>query len=236
MPRRKTRPLRGSRCGTKIRMASCRLKSTRLASKCRKRRTNAVKPNKKQPAGRRTDRSERPAFLRLQVLLIGRDSQFVAAIVLGMATMAGDTSKFQAMFGNQLVELLPELGIGDGLELAFFTPLPAVAFPAGHPFGQALADIFAVGKQLDVTRPRKSREPFNHGLQFHAIVCRVAIRSERLFYFAAAHMAQDERPATGARIAAAGAVGEEQNFRSLRIHAVAHVECLILIMSPSWMT
>src|SRR5580765_6603334 len=110
------------------------------------------------------------------------------------------------MVGNQLIQCLPELGIGHGLELAFLAPLPAVAFPACHPLRQSLAYVLAVGEQLDVTRARESREPFDHRLQLHAVIGCLAFGAERFLDLTAADVAQDKRPATRAWIAAAGAV------------------------------
>ena len=85
-------------------------------------------------------------FFWLAELLIGSDGQFIAAIIFWMAAVARDAGEFQAVLGDQLIEPLPQLGVGDGLELALLAALPAVALPAGHPFGQALTDIFAVGE------------------------------------------------------------------------------------------
>jgi hypothetical protein len=45
--------------------------------------------------------------LPLEVLLICRDGQFVATVVLGMAAVAGDAVEGDVVFDDQPVELLP---------------------------------------------------------------------------------------------------------------------------------
>src|SRR5262245_17626994 len=79
----------------------------------------------------------------LQELLVGGDGQLVAAVVFGVAAVAGDPGELEAVFGDQLVEGLPQLDVGDGLQLAPFAALPAVALPACHPLAEALADVLA---------------------------------------------------------------------------------------------
>src|SRR5262245_1799321 len=130
-----------------------------------------------------------------------------------MAAVAGDASEFDAVLRDQLVELLPELSVGHGLELTFFAALPAVALPAGHPLGEALADVFAVSEQLQIAGPLESREPLDHRLQLHAVVRRLSLGAEGLFDLAGICVAQDVGPTARPRIAAAGAVGEEEDFR-----------------------
>src|SRR5262249_46003981 len=130
-----------------------------------------------------------------------------------MAAVAGNASEFNVMFADQLVQALPKLGIGDRLQLPLITALPAVTLPASHPFRQTFADVFTVSEQLHPARAFESRETLDRRLQFHAIICRFALCPKRLFDLARGDVSQDVRPAPWPRIAAAGAVGEQQNFR-----------------------
>src|SRR5688572_20413884 len=120
-----------------------------------------------------------------------------------MAAMAGDAGKLDPVAGDQLVELLPLLGVFEGLEGSLFALPPAILLPAGHPLAEPLADIFAVGKQLDVARPLQGREPFDRGLQLHAVVGRFGIAPRLLDDLARLAMLENIGPAAGAGIAAA---------------------------------
>ena len=89
----------------------------------------------------------------LQVLLICLDCELIAAIIFDVAAVAGDAGEFEAVLGDQLIERLPQLLIGNRLQLPFLAALPAVAFPARHPLRKSFADVFAVGEELDIAGP-----------------------------------------------------------------------------------
>ena len=69
----------------------------------------------------------------------------VGAVVLGMAAMALHPMPFDPVRRGGLDQLLPELGILDRLAVG---GAPAVLAPAVDPFGDAVADIDAVGVEL----------------------------------------------------------------------------------------
>src|SRR5688572_24461405 len=77
----------------------------------------------------------------------GVAGQLVGAVVLGMARMALDPAPLDRVRRRRLEQLLPEFGILD--RLAVGGP-PAVAPPAVDPFGDAVADVDAVGMEDDV--------------------------------------------------------------------------------------
>ena len=82
--------------------------------------------------------------------MIGRDCELVDAIVFGMAAVTGDAGVFDLMAMDQFIELLPEIIVLEFDEFVSLS-LPAVFFPAGHPFRNSLAHVNAVGEQFDTT-------------------------------------------------------------------------------------
>ena len=105
------------------------------------------------------------ASRRLPHLLIGSDRQFVAAIILGVAAVAGNAGVLDLVLAHERIELLPEIGVLDWLERTLIPLFPAVAFPTCHPLAEPLADIFAVGEELHGTGPFEGREPLDRRLK-----------------------------------------------------------------------
>src|SRR3990167_9972004 len=101
-----------------------------------------------------------------------------------------------------LNQSLPQIGVRDRL---FRRGLPAVFLPAEYPFGDAVANIYAVGGQLDVAAALQRGERLDRGHQFHAVVRRIGLAPRQGFYDVAP--AQHGAPATRAGIALARAVG-----------------------------
>ena len=99
-------------------------------------------------------------------------------------------------------QFLPQVSILDGLFIGGF---PAVALPAFDPFGQAVHDITAVGRQRHTTWLGQCIEPRNRCRHFHAVVGRQRLAARQL-PFARTH-ADDGAPAARPRIALARAVG-----------------------------
>ena len=81
--------------------------------------------------------------------------------------------------------------------------------PLGHPLGDALGDVLAVGDQLDPARALERREALDHAGQLHPVVGRVGLGSGGVARLAARRVLEDVRPPPGAGIAAAGSVREE---------------------------
>src|SRR6056297_1975484 len=92
------------------------------------------------------------------------DGQLVAAFVLGMAGMTFHSSKRNLMFGQQLIQLLPQFDIDNGLEFAAFFAAPAVGFPTLHPGFATVGDIRTVGHDFDARAASQLFQTFNHGL------------------------------------------------------------------------
>src|SRR3546814_19837379 len=62
---------------------------------------------------------------------------------------------------------LPQVSVRDRL---FRGGFPAVALPAVDPFGDAVADIDAVGRTFDAAAPPERGERLDRAHQFHAVV------------------------------------------------------------------
>jgi hypothetical protein len=119
--------------------------------------------------------------------------------------------------------VLPQIIVLERDELPLFLPLPAVLLPAGHPFVHALADVFAVGQHFhkDIVA-RECIEAADDGHQLHAVVGRLRFIAGVLLHCAAGGMLQDVRPAAWSRVAAAGAVREEEDFWLYLVVATGH--------------
>ena len=150
--------------------------------------------------------------LSTEGLFVGLDSEFVAAVVLGVPAVARDPSVLHDMQSEQFVQANPEIDIGNRDELILFFPLPILPFPFWHPLANSFTHIDAVGKQLDVARTLEDREAFDDGLQFHPVVSRFGFVARPFGLFAGGNVPKDQAPATGSGIARACAVGEEMDF------------------------
>jgi hypothetical protein len=84
---------------------------------------------------------------------------------------------------------------------------PAVAPPVVDPAGDAVPDVFGVGMDLDLAAALERLERGDRRHQLHAVVGGHGLAARQLLLGAAG--AQYGAPAAGARIARAGAVGED---------------------------
>lgn len=148
-----------------------------------------------------------------QILLIRRHRQFIAPVILRMPAVAGDASVRDLVFGDERVELLPEIHVLDFAPAVFFTPPPAIALPTGHPFAQAFAYVLAIEKELDDRGALERFETAHHGKQLHSVVGRERFAARGFQFLARRRMTQDKRPAAGSRVAAAPAIGKELDAR-----------------------
>ena len=115
-------------------------------------------------------------------------------------------------------QLLPQLGVLDRLPVR---RLPAVRAPFVDPARDPVAEILAVGVQLDPAGALQGLQPADRGGQLHAVVGGQRLAAGQ-FLLLAAH-AQQHSPSAGAGVAAARAVGEQLNVRKLR-QAAARAE------------
>ena len=147
----------------------------------------------------------------MSALVVGGGAgERVDPVVFGVAAMALDPVPFDSVGGAGGDQLLPQLGI---LHRLLVGGAPAVALPVVDPARDPVADIDAVGVKLDAARPGKCLEPFDRGDQFHAIVGGQRLAARQLALLVA--LPKQNAPAAGPRIAAAGAIGEQLDFRQL---------------------
>src|SRR3546814_80089 len=130
-----------------------------------------------------------------------------------MAGMTFDPLPMNGVRAGGVEQGLPEVGVLDGLSVG---GAPAIFLPAENPFGDAIADIDAVGEERDLARPFQRPQSFDGGHHLHAVVGGERFAA-RQFKFARA-LAKNDTPAAGAGIALAPAIGENlDRWRGWRI-------------------
>src|SRR5690606_19538723 len=107
------------------------------------------------------------------------------------------------MAAASFVKRLPEFDI---LHRLLVGRLPAVALPGLDPASDALAQIIAVGVEVDGAGPLECVERFDRGRQLHAVVGGSGLAARRLLHRAV--VAQHRAPDAGPRIARAGPIRE----------------------------
>ena len=142
-------------------------------------------------------------------LPISLDRHPVDAVVLCMPAVAGDAGVFHLMAMQQLIQSLPQFSVLQFRELRPFLTSPAVGLPLSHPLAETFADVDAVGEQLDVRGALELLQAANHGHEFHSVVGGQRFAARLLDLLAGRGVTENERPTSGAGIAAARAVGEE---------------------------
>ena len=134
----------------------------------------------------------------------------VNAIVFRVAAVAFDPMPFDPMPRRGFDELLPKLGILDWL---LVRSAPAILLPFMDPARDSVANVDAVGVQLDPTRPLECFKPLDRRRQLHPIVGREG--------FAAGDFplgptrAQEHGPAARPGIAPTGPVREHFHLRKI---------------------
>ena len=96
-----------------------------------------------------------------------------------------------------------------GLKRLSLLAAPALGLPLRHPVADPLADILAVGHQLDLAAALQAGQPLDGAGQLHPVVGRGGLGARGVDDPAAGRVLEDVGPAAGAGVAAAGAVGEE---------------------------
>jgi len=134
----------------------------------------------------------------------------VDAVVLRVPAVAFDPLPFDAVRLTCLDQFLPELGV---LHRLFVRGSPAIPLPIVDPARNAVADILAVGMEFDPARTIQRFEAANRREQLHPVVGRERLAAAQ-FTLLFAHP-QKHGPAPRARVSAAGAVGEQLDFRQL---------------------
>ena len=140
------------------------------------------------------------AYRLLQILLIRRHGQRVAAFVLGVAAVAADVGESDVVLGEQLVEPPPEVFVLD-------------FGPAARPRGAASRwpSTWASTRSAPCRRRRcrspvrrcvgrlRASRPRMTAVSLHAVVGGFALAAGPLHFLARGRMPQNERPAARAR-------------------------------------
>src|SRR5690606_34877795 len=139
-------------------------------------------------------------------LLDLRPGELVATLVFRMAGMALQPVPSDVVAPDGLVQPAPEIlvlhcGLGRGL--------PAIALPAVDPAGDAVAQIDAVRVELDLHRPLERLQGADRRHELHAVVGGEVLAAGQLALRALP--AEHRRPAARAGIAAAAAIGVDDD-------------------------
>lgn len=131
-------------------------------------------------------------------------SQLVTALIFRVTGMALDPDEADIVQLQQIEQLFPKVGIERRL---LGISLPAVGAPFFCPaLLHGVDDVFGVGIEGDITGLFESGQTGDDGSQLHAVVGGGRFAAGQLL--ADPFVAQDDTIAAGARVARAGAVGE----------------------------
>ena len=112
------------------------------------------------------------------------------------------------MLRQRRVEAPPQIGV---LDRRLVGGAPAVALPFVDPAHDAVAQVLAVGVDVDQAGPLERFERRNRRHQLHAVVGGVGLAAPHLFDMIAE--GEDRAPTARPRIAGAGAVGVNDDVR-----------------------
>ena len=127
--------------------------------------------------------------------------------------MAADMGELDGVNLEQFIEPFPEIDVFYLAPAVFRFATPAVLFPVFHPTGNALANVAAVGDQLDGGWAVERFEPLDYSHHFHTVVGCFRLAATSLDFLARGRMSEYKSPSTRSRVSAASTVGEEYNFR-----------------------
>ena len=141
------------------------------------------------------------------------DGQLVATIVFRVAAVSSDTCVMHVMLCSESVELLPQFDVLYRYPLArTFTTLPVIAFPFGHPFAEALADIHAIGEKFDLATSFECLKPLDNRHQFHAIVRGLHFGTGAFLLLSGTEISEDICPSARPGVSTTGPVSKEMNL------------------------
>ena len=112
------------------------------------------------------------------------------------------------MLRAKRVQQLPQVDIFHWLLVG---GAPSVALPAVQPSRDSVAQVLAIGVNIDEARPLERRERRDCGHELHAVVGGVRLAALELLHVLASR--ENGAPAARAGIAGAGAVGVDDDVR-----------------------
>src|SRR5690606_13999765 len=127
----------------------------------------------------------------------------VGQLVLAVPAMAPDPVPGDLVAAGRRLQPPPEFLVLDRLLVG---GAPATSLPVRQPLGDALADILGIGGELDPARPLQALQCPDGRHQLHAVVGGLRLGTGQGLL--PALVPQQRAPATGAGIAAAGAITE----------------------------
>src|SRR5262245_18089794 len=128
--------------------------------------------------------------------------QLVSALIERVTSMAAHPMPAHLVRRHGGIELLPEIDVLDRLLVG---GAPAVALPAMNPLHDAVAQILAIGMEIDQAGPLQGLQGPNRSQEFHALVGGVRLAALELLLVVAE--GKDRAPAARPRIAGTGSVG-----------------------------
>lgn len=131
--------------------------------------------------------------------------QFIDAFVVFVSGVTADPMPGDIMLLDNLVERAPQVGVSQRLGLLGRPPAPAETFPARHPSGDPLLQIFRIGIEINAARLFQGFERFNSGNHLHAVIGR--LRGGAAQFSLVLAVAEQRAPPARAGVAGAGAVG-----------------------------
>lgn len=140
-----------------------------------------------------------PGINEVVVAVSGSGSQFIAAVIFRIGSMALDPYKFNVVFFVEIEELKPKIFVFFAFEL--------LLYPTENPFFfDGIDDIFTIGMDEDIEGvTREGLEGYNNAHQFHTVVGGQSVGTTE--FLARAFPYHDDAVASGAGIAARGTVG-----------------------------
>src|SRR5471032_2634625 len=139
--------------------------------------------------------------------------QLVGPLVAGMADVPAHPFPGDVVAVALLIEQLPQVGAFHRLLGGGF---PAALLPVDHPLVDALHHVLGVGYQQHVATTLELFKATDRAHQLHAVVSGVGFAAPQFLLHAFAH--QQSAPSAGARVALAGAIGEEFYAIGHRLH------------------
>ena len=141
-----------------------------------------------------------------QKLVDAAIGESIRAFVSGVSGVPFDPNPFDFMRRTERVELLPEIGVFNGLFVRCF---PAVALPVVDPLADSFLHVLRIGVHAKARRLREGFERGNDRREFHPVIRRISFATPQLLFVRTDE--QERAPAARPRIAPAAAVGVDVN-------------------------
>ena len=136
--------------------------------------------------------------------------ELVAAFIVRMAGMTLYPLADDNVLLGQLIQLLPQIGVGQGVCLDLALSHPAILTPLVTPGSYPIQQVLTVGDQSDLAGLFEGSETLDNRLNLHPVAGGVLGASCSLHGMLT--ITDDEGPATTARIAVTRSVGAQHDL------------------------